>query len=100
MMYGMESLTSNTPSVMLLLITLHPNLVRADNGSQTVVIAEALCYIRTELHSYTSLRWPTSWLSLWICPQHLHHQARMSRLPLIMPVQLPDIIQRNLIIAK
>jgi hypothetical protein len=66
--------------------------VTADDGLQAVLLAEALGDIRAELHAYAALAWASAGFRLGICPQHLHHQAGLPGLPLLVPVQFPDIV--------
>src|SRR5690349_19618845 len=72
----------------------------SDNGGKVIVITESLCYIRSKLHANTSLRWATTRFSLWVGPKHFHHQTFLSRLTLVMSVQLPDVVQGDLVIRE
>jgi len=88
----------DTAAIVLDFIPLHPDLMRADNSIQTICLAEPLRDIRSKLQTNTPLRWPPPRLRLRIRPQHLHHQPRLPRLPLLKPIQFPNIRQRNIII--
>ena len=54
--------------------------------------AKLLRHIRSELHAYATLTGTTAGCGLGICPEHLHHESRLARLPLTMSVQLPDVV--------
>lgn len=85
---------------MLLLVAFHSNLMAANDGLQTVVFTESLGDVRSKLHSNTSLAGPTTRFGLWVCPQHFHHQSCLARLPLVVPIELSNIIQGDLIIRE
>ena len=90
----------DTASVMLDLVTFHAYLVRPDNGLETVVLAEALCNIRSELQADATLAGTSAWAGLRIGPEHLHHETRLSRLALLESVQFSHIIQSNLVVGE
>lgn len=77
---------------MLNLIPVHAHLVAANDCLEAVVVTEPLGDVGAKLQANTSLAWPTTVLLLRVCPQHLHHQAGLARLSLIMSVELSDII--------
>ena len=85
---------------MLDLIPLHPDLVTSNNRLKPVILAKPLGDIRPKLQPNPSLARAPPILRLWIRPQHLHHQPRLARLPLPMSIQLPDIVQARLVVAK
>lgn len=82
------------------LVTAHPHLVGANDSLQAVVFTEALGHIRTKLETDTALAGTAAGLGLRVCPEHLHHQARLARLPLVVAVELADIIQLDLVIGE
>lgn len=85
-------------SVVFNLVALHADFVRTDDCLETVILAEALGNVWTELQTDTSLARPTSWLWLWVSPEHLHHQTLLTWLPLVVSVQLANIIQGDLVV--
>lgn len=91
---------SDTASVMLNLVTVHADLVRTDDGLETVVLTEPFGDIRTELESNTSLAGPTARRRLRVGPQHLHHQTLLPGLPLVVSVQFSDVIQSRLVVGE
>lgn len=90
----------DTASIVLDFVTLHPDFVRPDNGLETVLLAEALRHVRSKLQPNTSLAWSTARRRLWIGPEHLHHQTRLTRLALVMSVQFPDVIESDVVIRE
>ncbi len=85
---------------MLYLVTLHPNLVTPYNGLQPVVFAESLGDIRSELHADAPFARSSPRCGLRIGPEHFHHQSLLSGLPLDVPVQLADIVERGLVVGE
>lgn len=92
--------TSDTFPVMLFFVAFHANFVASDDGFQPVLLAEPFCDIRSELHANTALAGSAARLSLWVRPQHLHHQACLSRLLLLVAVQFSDVIQGDVVIRE
>jgi hypothetical protein len=82
------------------LVTLHPHFVTPNHRLEAIILAKALSDIRPKLQPDPSLARTSSVLWLRICPQHLHHQPALARLPLPMPVQLPNIVQARLVVAE
>jgi len=93
-------LTSNALSVVLFFVTVHPDLVTPDDSLQTVLLAEPLGYIGAELHADTALAGTTARLGLRIGPKHLHHEASLAGLPLLVPVKLANVVQRDVVIRE
>lgn len=91
---------SNTASVMLNFVTVHTDLVRTDDGFETVVLTEPFGDIRAKLKPNTSLAGPTARRGLRVGPQHLHHQALLPGLPLVVSVQFSDVIQGRLVVGE
>lgn len=85
---------------MLDFITFHAHLVAPDNRLETIVLAEPLRDIRTELHSYATLAGTTTWRGLWVRPEHLHHQARLPGLLLAMSVQFSDVVELDAVVGE
>jgi len=85
---------------MLLLISCHPDLVTANDRFQTVLLTESLGNVRSELHADTALAGTAAGLRLGICPEHFHHEAGLARLALLVSVELPDVVQGNIVIRK
>ena len=94
------ALTCDTASVVLNFVSIHANLVTADNGFETVVLAETLGDVGTELHTNTSLAGTASLLFLRICPQHFHHETSLSRLSLVVSVQFANVIECDLVVGE
>lgn len=94
------ALTCDALSVVLDFVTIHTHLVRADDGLETVLLAEALGNIRTELHANTTLAGPTALLVLRIRPEHLHHETSLSRLSLVVAVELADIVKGDVVVGE
>lgn len=92
--------TSNAFAIVLHFVAIHAHLVTSDDGLQTVVLAKSLGDIGAELHADSSLAGSSAGLVLGIGPQHLHHQARLTRLALAVSVQLANVVQCNLIIGE
>jgi hypothetical protein len=95
-----EGLTGYALSVVLLFVSLHAHLVASDNCLQVVLVAELLGNVRPELHPNTTLAWASPWFLLRIGPEHLHHETRLTRLPLLVAVQLPDVVERHVIVRE
>ena len=92
--------TCNTPPVVLNFITIHANFVAANDGFEIILLAELPGDIRTELHTNTTLTRSTTRLFLGVCPKHFHHEPSLTRLSLGVPVQLPNVIQGNIVVRK
>lgn len=93
-------LTSDTPSIVFDLIPLHANLMRSDDSLQAIALTEPLGNIRAKLESDSAFTRPPTRRGLRISPEHLHHQSFLSRLPLLVPIQIPHIVQGNLIVRE
>lgn len=91
---------SDATTIVFDLVTAHAHLVGANDSLQAVVFTEALGHIRAELETDTTLAGTATNLGLRVCPEHLHHQARLARLPLVVAVELADIIQLDLVIGE
>lgn len=91
---------SDTAAIVLDLVSLHPDLVTSDNGFKTVVLAEALGNVGSELETNTTLAWTSARGGLRIGPEHLHHQATLTGLALLVPVKLPDIVESDLVVGE
>jgi hypothetical protein len=87
-------------SVVLDFVTFHSDLVRTDDGFEVVGLAEALSDVGPELETYTTLAGTAAGLRLGVCPEHFHHEARLAGLPLLEAVQLPHVIESDLVIGK
>lgn len=90
----------DTPTVMLHFVALHADLVRTNDRLQPVLLTEPLGDIRAELKTNATFAGPTARLRLRIGPEHLHHQTLLSGLPLVVAIQLPDIIQCRVIVGE
>lgn len=77
---------------MLDFVAVHPDLVTTDDGLQAVLLTEALGDIRTELKSNTTLAGTAALLFLRVGPEHLHHQACLTGLALVVSVELADVV--------
>ena len=95
-----RKLTCNTPPIMLDLVPLHPNLVTPNHSLEPILLTKPLRDIGPKLQPDTPLARAPPILRLRIRPQHLHHEAGLPRLPLPMPVQLPDIVETGLVVAE
>lgn len=90
----------DTATIVFDLVPLHADLMRSNDGLEAIVLAEALRDIWSELHPDTALARTTARLWLWVGPEHLHHQALLAWLSLSVAVELPDIVERCLIIGE
>lgn len=77
---------------MLLLIAIHTDLVATDDSLQTVLLAELLGDVGSELHTHATLAGTAAGLRLRVGPEHLHHETGLTRLSLLVSVKLPDVI--------
>lgn len=93
-------LTSDTLSVMLDFISIHAHLVTSDDSIQAVLLAKLGGDIWSELHSDTSLARSATWFVLRVSPKHLHHETSLTRLSLVMPVQLANVIQGDAVVGE
>lgn len=87
-------------SVVLLLVTVHANLVTADDGLQTVLVAETLGNVGTKLHANTALAGAATRERLRICPEHLHHETSLTGLLLLVTVELADVVERDIVVRE
>lgn len=85
---------------MLHFVAVHADLVTADDGLQTVLLAELPGDVGAELHPHTSLARSPALLLLGISPQHLHHQAGLARLPLVVSVELADVVEGDVVVGE
>jgi len=85
---------------MLFLVTLHAHLVTADDSLEAIALAEALGHVRAELHADPALAGTAARLGLRVCPQHLHHQSGLARLALLVPVELADVVERDVVVRE
>ena len=92
--------TSNTPAIVLDLVTIHAHLVTSDNSFKAILFAKLLGDIRAELHTNTSLARSSTRLILGISPQHFHHQTSLTRLSLVVSVQFADVVQSNVVVRE
>lgn len=92
--------TCDALSVVLNLVAIHAHLVRADNGFEAVLLAEALGDVGAKLHTDTTLAGATALLVLGIRPEHLHHETSLSGLSLVMAVELADIGEGDAIVGE
>lgn len=95
-----KDLTSNALAVVLDFVAVHADFVTPDNSVKIVLLAKPFRYVWTKLHPHASLAWSTARLILWIRPKHFHHQTRLARLPLAMPVQIANVVQGDVIVGK
>lgn len=85
---------------MFFLVTVHSDLVTSDNRFQSVLLAESLGHVGSELQPHSTLARSSSWCRLRICPEHLHHQSTLSGLFLVVPVELSDVIQCDVVVRE
>lgn len=88
----------DTSTVMLHLISFHSNLMTPDYGFQSIVLAESLGDIGSELQADASLAGPSTRHRLWVGPEHLHHQACLPWLSLFVSVEFSDVVQRDFVV--
>jgi hypothetical protein len=81
-------------------VSVHAHLVAADDGLETVLLAELPGDVGTELHAHASLAGPATLLLLGVGPQHLHHQACLARLPLVVSVELADVVEGHVVVGE
>lgn len=93
-------LTRYAPPVVLHLVPVHAHLVAPNHRLQPVPLAEPLGDVGPELHADSALAGAPAGLVLRVGPQHLHHQPGLARLPLVVPVQLPDVVQRDGVVRE
>lgn len=72
----------------------------ADDSVKTVLLTEAFGDIRSELEADTTLAGTSARLDLWVSPEHLHHQAALTWLALVVSVELPDVVEGDGIIGE
>lgn len=72
----------------------------ADDGVEPVLFTEALGDIWTELKTDSALARASARLDLRISPEHLHHQSTLAGLTLLVPVELPDVVECNGIVGE
>lgn len=87
-------------AVVLDFVAVHAHLVTSNDRVESILLAKTCCNIRAELQANATLAGSTTLLFLRIRPQHFHHETSLSRLSLIMAIQLADIIQRHVIIGE
>jgi hypothetical protein len=92
--------TSDAFAVVLLLVTIHADLVRTDDSVEAVLVTESLRDIWAELHTHASLAGPSARCSLRVGPQHLHHETGLTRLPLSMSVQLSNVVKSDVVVRE
>lgn len=92
--------TCYTFSVVLNLVTIHTDFMTANNGFEAVLLAETLGNIRAELHTNTALAGAAAGLLLGVGPQHLHHQAGLTWLPLVVSVEFTNVLQSNIVVRE
>ena len=85
---------------MLHIVSIHAHLVAPDDRLQPVPFAEPLRDIRPELETDAPLAWAPAGVVLRVRPQHLHHQPRLPGLPLPVPVQLPNVVERDFVVRE
>lgn len=85
---------------MLLLVSVHADLVTPNNGLETILVAELLGDVGSKLHAYTTLAGASPGLFLRIRPQHLHHEALLTRLALLVTVDLANVVQRHVVVGE
>jgi len=95
-----KKLTGDASTVVLDLVTFHPHLMASDDGVESIGFTKPLRHIWPKLQTHPTLARPSSGRRLWICPEHLHHQTGLARLPLSMPVQLPYVVERGLVVRE
>ena len=74
--------------------------MRPDDSLESVLLTESLCHIRPKLQPNPALARTAPILWLRIRPQHLHHQPTLTRLSLFVPVQLPDVVQCDVVVGE
>jgi hypothetical protein len=79
-------------------VAFHADLVRSDNGLEAVVLAESLGDIWSELQANAALAGSSSGRGLRVCPEHLHHEAGLAGLSLLEAVQLPYVVECDLVV--
>lgn len=85
---------------MLHLVPVHAHLVAPDDRLQPIPLAEPLGDVGSELEADAALAGAPAGLVLRVGPQHLHHQPGLARLPLVVPVQLPDVVQGDGVVRE
>ncbi len=93
-------LTCDALSIVFLLVSRHPDFVTSNDSLKPVLLAESLSNIRSKLHAYAALARTTARLRLRVCPEHLHHQTCLTRLPLLVAIKFANVVQRNIVIRE
>ena len=87
-------------TVVLLFVTLHPDLVTSDDGFETILLAEALGDIGSELQTDATLAGSSAGCGLRVGPEHLHHETTLTWLALVMAVELPDVVESDVVVRE
>lgn len=85
---------------MLHFVTIHADLVTTNDSLQTVLLAKALGDVGAELHANTALAGPATLFLLRVGPEHLHHETSLAGLALVVPVELSDIVESDLVVGE
>lgn len=86
------------PPVVLDAVPTLPDLVRADHGRDLVQLGPATSHVRSEPESDPSLRRSATVGVLRVGPQHLAHEAFLSRLFERHPRNLADVVERDAVL--
>ncbi len=93
-------LTGDATSIMLDIIALHSNLMTSNDSLESIPLTEPLGDVGAKLESDTSLTRTSSGGRFGIGPEHLHHEALLTGLTLGMSIELPDVIERDVIVRE
>lgn len=85
---------------MLDLVPIHANFVASNDGLEAIVLAETLSDVGTKLHADTTLAGPAALLFLRVSPEHLHHEAGLAWLLLLVSVEFADVIEGDLVVGE
>ena len=87
-------------AVVLDFVALHADFVRADDGFEFVGLAETLGDVGAELETYAALAGSTAGLGLRIRPEHFHHETGLARLSLLEAVELPHVVEGDVVVGE
>ena len=91
---------SAAASLVLFFITTHAHLVTTQHSCDTVELAPCLGDVGTEPETHTALGRVTSWCSLRVAPEQLHHETLLTRLPDLEAVDGTNIVERHAILGE
>lgn len=92
--------TGNAFPIVLDFVAIHTNFVASNDCLKAIVLAEFLSNVGSELHSNSSFAGSSTGFILRVSPQHLHHETSLTRLSLVVSIELSNIVQRYVVIRE